>query len=101
MQLDVYKIDNNYFGKTITVAGLLTGTDIIDQMKSVIKSKYLIMSDNMFRKGYELADSTEQIMLDDIKIKDIEKALDVKVIVVDFTGEDLIEKLNEYKEEEI
>lgn len=59
------------------------------------------MSDNMFRKGYELADSTEQIMLDDIKIKDIEKALDVKVIVVDFTGEDLIEKLNEYKEEEI
>ena len=80
---------------------LLTGTDIIDQMKSVIKSKYLIMSDNMFRKGYELADSTEQIMLDDIKIKDIEKALDVKVIVVDFTGEDLIEKLNEYKEEEI
>ena len=40
-------------------------------------------------------------MLDDIKIKDIEKALDVKVIVVDFTGEDLIEKLNEYKEEEI
>lgn len=101
VQLDVYKIDNNYFGKTITVAGLLTGTDIIDQMKGVIKSKYLIMSDNMFRKGYELADSTEQIMLDDIKIKDIEKALDVKVIVVDFTGEDLIEKLNEYKEEEI
>ena len=34
-------------------------------------------------------------------LKDIEKALDVKVIVVDFTGEDLIEKLNEYKEEEI
>ena len=101
VQLDVYKIDNNYFGKTITVAGLLTGTDIIYQMKGVIKSKYLIMSDNMFRKGYELADSTEQIMLDDIKIKDIEKALDVKVIVVDFTGEDLIEKLNEYKEEEI
>lgn len=100
IQLDVYSIVNNYFGKTITVAGLLTGTDIIDQLKGVIKSKYLIMSNNMFRKGYELADSTEQIMLDDIKIKDIEEALDVKVIVVDFTGEDLIQKINEYKEEE-
>lgn len=101
IQLDVYPIINNYFGSTITIAGLLTGTDIIDQIKSRINSKYLIMSNNMFRKGYELADSSEQIMLDDMKIKDIESALDVKVIVVDYTGEDLIEKLNEYKEEEI
>ena len=30
-------------------------------------------------------------MLDDIKIKDIEKALGVKVIVCDYTGEDLIQ----------
>lgn len=101
IKLDVYEIINNYFGNTITIAGLLTGTDIIDQIKGKINTKYLIMSNNMFRKGYELADSTEQIMLDDLKIKDIEAALDVKVIVVDYTGEDLIEKLNEYKEEEI
>ncbi|OOM13639.1 DUF512 domain-containing protein [Clostridium saccharobutylicum] len=101
IKLDVYPIINNYFGNTITIAGLLTGTDIIDQMKGIINSKYLIMSNNMFRKGYELADSSEQIMLDDMKIKDIETALDVKVIVVDYTGEDLIQKLNEYKEEEI
>jgi putative radical SAM enzyme (TIGR03279 family) len=95
IKLDVYRIVNNYFGETITVAGLLTGTDIIDQTKGIINSKYLIMPNNMFRKGYELADSTEQIMLDDIKIKDIESALGVEVIVVDYTGEDLIEKLNE------
>lgn len=95
IKLDVYKITNNYFGETITVAGLLTGTDIINQMRGIINTKYLLMSNNMFRKGYELADSTEQIMLDDIKIKDIESALGVKVIVVDYTGEDLIEKLNE------
>lgn len=95
IKLDVFKIVNNYFGETITVAGLLTGTDIINQMKGIINTKYLLMSNNMFRKGYELADSTEQIMLDDIKIKDIESALGVKVIVVDYTGEDLIEKLNE------
>lgn len=97
IQLDVYRIKNNYFGETITVAGLLTGIDIIEQMKDIINSKYLILSNNMFRKGYELADSDEQIMLDDIKIKDIESALNVKVIVVDYTGEDLIEKLNKYK----
>lgn len=94
IQLDVHKIINYFFGETITIAGLLTGTDIINQMRGIINTKYLIMSNNMFRKGYELADSSEQIMLDDTKIKDIESALDVKVIVVDYTGEDLIEKLN-------
>ena len=98
IQLDVYKIKNNYFGETITIAGLLTGTDIIDQMKGIINSEYLILSNNMFRKGYELADSDEQIMLDNMKIKDIESALNVKVIVVDYTGEDLIQKLNENKQ---
>ena len=96
IQLDVYKIINNYFGESITIAGLLTGTDIIDQMKGIINSKYLILSNNMFRKGYELADSSEQIMLDNTKIKDIESALNLKVIVVDYTGEDLIQKLKAY-----
>ena len=97
IKLNVYAVVNNYFGNTITVAGLLTGTDIIDQIKDIIDSKYLLLPNNMFRKGYELADSNEQIMLDDIRIKDIESALDVEVIVVDYTGEDLIKTLNEYK----
>src|SRR5471030_1744165 len=43
IQLDVYKIINNYFGETITIAGLLTGTDIIDQMRGIIDTRYLIM----------------------------------------------------------
>ncbi|WP_252230365.1 DUF512 domain-containing protein [Clostridium sp. ZBS15] len=99
IKLDVYKVINNYFGETITITGLLTGTDIIDQLKGKINTKYLLMADCMFRKGYELADSSEQIMLDDLKIRDIEEALDVKVIVTDYTGENLISILNEYKEE--
>ncbi|WP_315077194.1 DUF512 domain-containing protein [uncultured Clostridium sp.] len=99
IKLDVYKVINNYFGETITITGLLTGTDIINQLKGKINTKYLLMADCMFRKGYELADSSEQIMLDDLKIRDIEEALDVKVIVTDYTGEDLISILNEYKEE--
>lgn len=39
-------------------------------------------------------------MLDDYKIKDIENALDVKVIVCKYTGEDLIELINKHLEEE-
>ena len=33
VQIDVYKIINNFFGDTITVSGLVTATDIIDQLK--------------------------------------------------------------------
>ncbi|SHE89005.1 DUF512 domain-containing protein [Clostridium fallax] len=97
--IDVYAIKNKYFGETITVAGLLTGTDIINQLKDKIKSKYLIMPDNMFRKGYEMGSIEDKIMLDNTKIKDIEEALGVKVIVCDYTGEDLIDLINEYCKE--
>lgn len=104
IKIDVYKVINNFFGDTITVNGLLTGTDIVAQLKDNIKTPYLIMADNMFRKGYELAKTEDKIMLDDMKIKDIEEQLGVKVIVCDYTGEDLIDLINEFsndnKEEE-
>lgn len=100
IKLDVYKIINHFFGETITVAGLLTGQDIINQLKGKIKTKYLIMPDNMFRKGYELAPVEERIMLDDIKVIDIEKALGVEVIICDYTGDDFISIINEYSKEE-
>ncbi|WP_291651914.1 DUF512 domain-containing protein [Clostridium sp.] len=99
IEIDVYKITNNFFGNTITVAGLLTGTDIIDQLKGKIKTDYLIMPDNMFRKGYELAPA-DMVMLDDLRIDDVEKALGVKVIVCDYTGDDLIDIINANCEEE-
>mgnify|MGYP005914711787 FL=1 len=100
IHIDVFKIINNFFGNTITVNGLLTGGDIIGQLKGKIRTPYLFMADNMFRRGYELAPQ-DSIMLDDLTINDIEKALDVKVIVCDYTGEDLISLINEYNEEEI
>ena len=95
IHIDVFKIINNF-----TVNGLLTGGDIIEQLKGKIRTPYLFMADNMFRRGYELAPQ-DSIMLDDLTINDIEKALDVKVIVCDYTGEDLISLINEYNEEEI
>ena len=85
IHIDVFKIINNFFGNTITVNGLLTGGDIIEQLKGKIRTPYLFMADNMFRRGYELAPQ-DSIMLDDLTINDIEKALDVKVIVCDYTG---------------
>lgn len=100
IKIEAFEIINNFFGETITVAGLLTGRDIINQLKGKISGEYLIMSNNMFRKGYELADNNEYIMLDDTKIGDIEEELGVKVLVCDHTGEDLISIINTVCQEE-
>ena len=99
IRIDTYKIINHFFGETITVAGLLTGTDIISQLKGKINSEYLIMPNNMFRKGYELGPA-EYIMLDDTKIEDIERELGVKVLVCDHTGEDIVSIINDACQEE-
>lgn len=99
IKIDTYKIINHFFGETITVAGLLTGTDIISQLKGKINSEYLIMPNNMFRKGYELGPA-EYIMLDDTKIDDIERELGVKVLVCDHTGEDIVSIINDACQEE-
>ena len=99
IHIDVYKIINNFFGDTITVTGLLTGTDIVDQIKDKIKTPYLFMADNMFRRGYELAPEA-LIMLDDMTVVDIERELNVKVIPCDFAGENLISLINKYNKED-
>ncbi|MGL4875694.1 MAG: DUF512 domain-containing protein [Clostridium sp.] len=100
IKIDVRPIVNNFFGDTITVSGLITGKDIIEQLKGKIQTKYLIMPDNMFRRGYELGSSELPVMLDDSVIADIEKALNVEVIVCDYSGDDLISLLNKHNEEE-
>ncbi len=87
VKTDVFKVKNDFFGTSITVAGLLTGTDIIKNLKNTISTEYLIMPRNMFRAG-------EEVMLDGITKSDLESELGVKILIVDYTGEDLIKIIN-------
>lgn len=100
LKIDVKKIINNFFGDTITVAGLLTGKDIIEQLSKDKVQDFIIMSDNMFRKGYELGEDKGLIMLDDVTVEDLEQKLRRKILVCDYTGEDLIDIINTYSREE-
>ncbi|GAA0176973.1 radical SAM protein [Clostridium sediminicola] len=102
LNIKVIKIINNYFGDTITVSGLLTGVDIIEQIGQKYKEfDYIILPDNVLRKGYELSNNEEMVLLDDITINDIEKQLKKKVLICEYTGENLIDILNRIDEEEI
>lgn len=100
IKIDVRKIINNFFGETITVAGLITGNDIIEQLKKEKLGEYIIIPNCMLRKGYELSSDEEKVFLDDITIEDIEKAVNRKILICDYTGEDLINIINENCKEE-
>ncbi|MGH4122641.1 MAG: DUF512 domain-containing protein [Clostridium sp.] len=97
--INVKKIVNDFFGETITVAGLLTGKDIINQLKDEKLGDYIIIPSNMLKSGYELGDYDQQVFLDDITVSDLEKSLNIKVLICDYSGEDLIHIINQNSRE--
>lgn len=88
IKINVKKIINNFFGNTITVSGLITGGDITNQLLDNEKGDYIIIPSNMLK-------SDEDIFLDDLKVCDLEKQIGRKVLICDYSGENLIEIINE------
>lgn len=82
----VYPIRNDFFGERITVAGLITGGDIIAQLKGTITEKILLIPECMLRAG-------EQVFLDDTTVADLENALQVKVRIVKSDGMDFVKNV--------
>lgn len=82
-QADVYAIRNDFFGETITVSGLVTGQDLIAQLKGRDLGGRLLLPENMFRSG-------EEVFLDDLTKKDAETALQVPVHIVKSSGQALV-----------
>ena len=79
----VYPIINHFFGEDITVTGLLTGQDIIAQLKEKPLGEALLMPDVMLRSG-------EELLLDDMTVKDIERALQTTIRIVKSDGMSLV-----------
>ncbi len=86
LSFHVYMIENEFFGKDITVAGLLTGQDIIKQLTGKQLGKALLLPDVLLRSG-------EQILLDDLTIQDLEKALQIPIRIVQSDGESLLKQV--------
>ncbi len=85
-EIQVIPIINHFFGEQITVSGLLTGHDIIEQLKGRQLGKKLLLSCNMLRSG-------EEVFLDDITLGQMESILQVKIDIVESGGGDLVQKL--------
>lgn len=86
LSVRVYPIRNDFFGELITVTGLLTGQDIIAQLKGKELGEELLLPVNLLRSG-------ETVLLDDYTVDDISKSLQVPVNIVKSSGYDFTETI--------
>ena len=73
--ITVIPITNYFFGETITVTGLITASDLIKNLRDVEIGDKLVINRVML--------NDDMIFLDDFKIEDVEKALNIKVQVIE------------------
>ena len=82
----VYPIINRFFGEAITVAGLVTGGDLISQLRGKELGERLLIPANMLRSG-------EDVFLDDVSTADVERELGVPVVPVPQDGYELLDAI--------
>jgi len=88
----VYRVENDFFGHTITVAGLLTGQDLIAKLKDKELGDFLLLPTVMLR------DEGDRF-LDDTTLTELEQALHTPVRLARPTGDDFIQALLSPSEE--
>ena len=88
LDIHVYPVTNYFFGENITVSGLITGQDLLEQLKGRPLGSRLLLPENMLRSG-------EDVFLDDIRVKELEKALQVPVNIVKSSGNDFVNAILE------
>lgn len=94
LNLTVLPVENHFFGTSVTVTGLLTGRDVIKTLYAVLDGKdkkeqgktILLVPDVVLKSG-------EDIFLDDISIKDLEEAINIRTKVIDAKPYGLIKAL--------
>ncbi len=84
LEYAVYGIENDFFGPDVTVTGLVTGQDVIAQLRGKELGDYLLIPDVMLR---------DDKFLDDISVCDVERELKVKVLIAENGAEGLADAL--------
>jgi putative radical SAM enzyme (TIGR03279 family) len=84
IDITLLQVDNQFFGTSVSVAGLLTGRDVIRALHDNTDSyQVLIVPDVALRED-------EDIFLDDVSLRDVESATGLKPIRAEATPQGLI-----------
>jgi len=89
LSIHVVKVENDYFGKSITVAGLVSGIDLSKKLPEIEETIVLIPS-VMIKEGTMLT-------VDDMDIEEIGKSFAKEIIPVEVDGFMLVDKIVKLK----
>lgn len=93
IEASLYCIENHFYGPEITVTGLLTGQDIINQLQDKPLGDYLMLPNVLLRSG-------EEVLLDDITVNQIQNALQTPIRIVQSDGKSFVDAIITNKEGE-
>lgn len=83
LKCDVFAINNDFFGERITVAGLITATDIYNQLKNKKLGDTLLIPSSMLRAEGDM-------FLDGVTVEELSQKLNVKITPIDNDGYALV-----------
>jgi NifB/MoaA-like Fe-S oxidoreductase len=87
VDIEAVAVENSFFGKSVTVAGLLTGRDVLRSLSELVrKDDVLLIPDVVMREGCE-------VFLDDLSRQDIEELLGTKAVIIESTPKGLVEAI--------
>ncbi len=83
IKIYVRAIENKFFGGGVNVSGLVTGSDLISQLKGCELGDRLLIPSSMLRFENDL-------FLDDVSTDDVEAELNIPLVAVNNNGEQLV-----------
>lgn len=92
VQVQVKKIRNDFWGPTITVAGLITGQDLLAQLEGLDLGSELLIPANMLRHEQDR-------FLDDLTLEQVQETLGVPVLPVENDAFELLARMLGSREE--
>jgi putative radical SAM enzyme (TIGR03279 family) len=83
-------VENRLFGESVTVSGLVSGSDIITALAGVEIGRALLVPDVMLKEG-------EGMFLDDLPLEELEEKLHCRVVTFDSTPQGLYRMLRQLR----
>ena len=88
IDIEATPVENKFFGSSVTVAGLLTGRDVMKSFSGAVKrDDILLIPDIVMKEGAE-------VFLDNVTRHDIEELLGIKTLLMESTPKGLVEAIS-------
>ncbi len=86
LKITLLSAENSFFGASVTVAGLLTGTCLLSALRDIEKGSIVFIPAVMLRE-------LDGKFLDDLSPRDIEKKLSIRLIPVPVSAADIVSNI--------